>query len=80
MKITELRGKGKEELSQLVTSSKKELFNLRMQAATGALTAPGRFKDVKKTIARAKTLLNEQGKTAKNPAPKKPAVKKAKKD
>ncbi len=74
MKINELRGKAKEDLAELVVASKKELFNLRMQAATGALATPGRFKDVKKTIARAKTLLNEQGKTGKNPAPKKAAA------
>jgi large subunit ribosomal protein L29 len=76
MKITELRGKAKEELAELVVSSKKELFNLRMQSATGAIANPNRFRIVKKTIARAKTLLNEQGKTAKNPAPKKAATKK----
>jgi len=88
MKISELRGKAKEELSGIVTSSKKELFNLRMQAATGQAAPGGRSKAVKKTIARAKTLLNEQAKTGKNPAPKKAAAekpakktaKKAKKD
>lgn len=73
MKITELRAKGKEELAGLVTSSKKELFNLRMQAATGELGNANRFKEVKKTIARAKTLLNEQANGVKNSAPKKSA-------
>ncbi len=79
MKISELRGKAKEELAGLVTSSKKELFNLRMQAATGADANLNRSREVKKTIARAKTLLNEEVKTGKNPAPKKPAAKKEKK-
>ncbi|MDX2073131.1 MAG: 50S ribosomal protein L29 [Alphaproteobacteria bacterium] len=73
MKTSELRGKAKEELTGLVVSSKKELFNLRMQAATGADANLNRAREVKKTIARAKTLLNEQTKTGKNSAPKKAA-------
>ena len=62
MKASELRAKNKEELSELVVSSKKELFNLRMQRATGELASASRFKILKKTIARAKTLLNEDQK------------------
>lgn len=74
MKTKELRTKGADELKELVTSSKKELFNLRMQAATGQAVAGGRSKLVKKTIARAKTLLNEQANGVKNSAPKKSAA------
>lgn len=85
MKIAELRSKAKDELKDLVLSLKKEQFNLRMQSATGALENKGRIKEVRKTIARAKTLLNEQPKAvapkaaAKKPAAKKPAAAKAKK-
>lgn len=79
MKINELRTKSPVELKEAILSSKKELFNLRMQAATGEQAASGRFKIAKKTVARAKTLLNEQEKSGKNPAPKKPAAKKVKK-
>ena len=78
MKTAELRSKGKEELAELVTASKKELFNLRMQAATGQAVSGARSKEVKKTIARAKTLLNEQANGVKNSAPKKSAAPKAK--
>lgn len=74
MKIKELRTKGADELKELVTSSKKELFNLRMQAATGQAVSAARPKLVKKTIARAKTLLNEQANGVKNSAPKKSAA------
>lgn len=74
MKIAELRAKSKEELKDLVLSLKKEQFNLRMQRATGALESQGRFKEVRKTIAQAKTLMNETPKPA---AEKKPAAKKA---
>lgn len=86
MKIAELRTKNKEELSALVLSSKQELFNLRMQAATGQLEKLSRFKEVRKTIARAKTVMNEKPGTAKAAAKEKPAIakksaaKKTKKD
>jgi large subunit ribosomal protein L29 len=74
MKIAELRAKSKEELGELVVSLKKEQFNLRMQRATGALEGQGRFKEARRTIARVKTLLNEDPnavKAAKSPkAPK----------
>ncbi len=71
MKIAELRAKTKEELKDLVLSLKKEQFNLRMQASTGALENKGRFKEVRRTIARAKTLLIEEPKAVKAKAPKK---------
>lgn len=76
MKSKELRSKGADELKELVTSSKKELFNLRMQQATGQIGNANRFKEVKKTIARAKTLLNEQANGVKTSAPKKTAARK----
>jgi large subunit ribosomal protein L29 len=89
MKIAELRAKSKEELKDLVLSLKKEQFNLRMQAATGALEGQGRFRDARRTIARAKTLLGEsavaakpapKAKKEKPAAPKKAAAKKVKKE
>lgn len=59
MKTSELRGKSKEELKGLVLDLKKEQFNLRMQDATGALENKSRIKEVRRTIARAKTLMSE---------------------
>jgi large subunit ribosomal protein L29 len=82
MQITDLRAKSKEELKDIILSSKKEQFNLRMQASTGALENKSRFKATRKTIARAKTLLNEkpnQNVKAKPAAAKKAPAKKAKK-
>lgn len=80
MKIAELRAKSPEELKDLVVSSKKELFNLRMQDATGSLEKRSRFKQVRRDIARIKTLLNEKPGTvkpvAKAPKAEKPAAKK----
>ncbi len=78
MKIAELRAKSAEELKDLVLSLKKEQFNLRMQAATGALENKGRFKIARRTIARAKTLLGETPGAVKAPsAPKAKTEKKA---
>lgn len=74
MKTSELRTKSKEELKDIILSSKKEQFNLRMQAATGALENKGGFREARRTIARAKTLLNEAPKAAKSAAPKKDAA------
>ncbi|MFW0776392.1 MAG: 50S ribosomal protein L29 [Rickettsiales bacterium] len=60
MKIADLRAKSAEELKDIVISSKKELFNLRMQMASGALEKSSRFKEVRRTVARVKTLMNEK--------------------
>ena len=80
MKIAELRAKSKEELGELVHNLKKEQFNLRMQRATGALENQGRFKEARRTIARAKTLLNEDPAAVKAAkSPKAPKVAKEKK-
>lgn len=48
------------ELNQKLASLKEELFNLRFQLATGQLENPMRIKEVKKTIARIKTVQREQ--------------------
>lgn len=76
MKTSELRTKSKEELKEIILSAKKEQFNLRMQAATGELANKSRFKETRRTVARAKTLLNETPKAATKAAPKKAAAKK----
>ena len=78
MKTSELRTKSQEELKDIILSSKKEQFNLRMQSATSSLENKQGFREARRTIARAKTLLNEVSKDVKNVAPKK-AVKKTKK-
>lgn len=78
MKTSELRTKSREELKDIILSSKKEQFNLRMQVATSSLENKQGFREARRTIARAKTLLNEVSKDVKSVAPKK-AVKKTKK-
>lgn len=71
MKISELRAKSSDELKAIILESKKEQFNLRMQAGAGSLEKAGGFKAARKNIARAKTLLNEAKKAASKPASKK---------
>ena len=59
MKIAELREMGTIELESKLLDLKKDLFNLRMQHATNQLDNPIRINDVKKDIARVKTLIRE---------------------
>ncbi|MEO2741961.1 50S ribosomal protein L29 [Enterococcus faecium] len=65
MKVKEIR-----EIRELTTAEmldqekqlKEELFNLRFQLATGQLENTARIKEVRKSIARIKTVLREQAK------------------
>lgn len=56
----ELREKSNVELLKEVDSLKEELFTLRFQKATGQLTSFGRIKEIRKTIARIKTVISER--------------------
>jgi large subunit ribosomal protein L29 len=60
MKTNELRNLTTAELEQKVNSFKEELFNLRFQLATGQLDNPIRIRDIRKGIARTKTVLRER--------------------
>ncbi len=60
MKVNEIRDMHVEELQEKLQDLKKELFNLRFQHATNQLDNPMRIVEVKKTIARIKTVLREQ--------------------
>ena len=60
MKASELRDKSVEELQQEVENLDKEQFNYRMQQSTGQLGQSHLLKQVKKDIARVKTVLNEK--------------------
>ena len=55
----EIKQMSADELNQKLASLKEELFGLRFQLATGQLENPMRIKDVKKTIARIKTIQRE---------------------
>ena len=57
--VKELRGLSQEELAKRENELKKELFELRFQAAAGQLEQTGRLNEVKKQIARVKTVQSE---------------------
>jgi large subunit ribosomal protein L29 len=63
-KIADVRGKSADELQEMLVDLRKEQFNLRFQRATGQLEAVGRIKEVRRTIARVKTIMAERSRAA----------------
>ena len=59
MKVNDIRNMSAAEMEQKVSGLKEELFTLRFQLATGQLENPMRIREVKKTIARIKTVQRE---------------------
>ena len=59
MKTSEIRELSNAELNEKLTALKAELFNLRFQHAINQLENPMRMKEVKKDIARIKTVLRQ---------------------
>lgn len=60
MKVREIRDLSSDELNLRLDSLKEELFNLRFQVATGQLDNPMRVREVRKDIARVKTVLRQR--------------------
>jgi large subunit ribosomal protein L29 len=60
MKATELQGKSQAELQESLQDLLKEQFNLRMQRGTGQFSRPHLMKDVRRNIARVKTVMNQK--------------------
>lgn len=60
MKTTEIRELSAAELDTKLADLKKQLFNLRFQMATGQCENPMKIRDVKKSIARIKTIQRER--------------------
>ncbi|MCL6559145.1 MAG: 50S ribosomal protein L29 [Firmicutes bacterium] len=60
MKVKEIRDLTDEELVRKIADSKDELFRLRFQLATGQLDNMMKIKEVKRRIARLKTVLRER--------------------
>jgi large subunit ribosomal protein L29 len=59
MKAIDVRKMSAAELENKLVELKKDLFNLRLQHATNQLENPGRIAEVKKDIARVKTIIRE---------------------
>jgi len=64
-KIADLRVKSDDQLTADLAELKREQFNLRFQAATNQLDRPARIQEVRRDIARIKTLRTERQDSAK---------------
>ncbi len=60
MKVAEVRELDVAQLEQRLAETRRELFNLRFQHATGQLENTGQIKEVRKNIARILTVLNQK--------------------
>ncbi len=60
MKINDIRKLSNEEIIKKIEEYKEELFNLRFSQATGNLEKPSRIKELRKEVARMKTVLRER--------------------
>ena len=60
MKNNDIRELTTEEITKKIEEYKEELFNLRLSQATGNLEKPSRIKELRKLVARMKTILRER--------------------
>ena len=60
MKINELRKLTNEDLNKKITEYKKELLDLRIKQSTGSLEKPSKIHELRKDVARMKTILRER--------------------
>ena len=58
MKVNELKEMTMEELDQQLVEIKKEQFNLKLQHVSGQLENPARIKELRRSVARIKTIQN----------------------
>ena len=64
MKASDLRTRSQDELTDQVDTLGKEIFNLRFQRASGQLENTARVRQVRREIARIKTILGERQRRA----------------
>ena len=62
--VEDLKAKSVAELNEELVAAKKELFNLRFQNATNQLDNTSRIKEVRKNIARIRTVITEKSQNA----------------
>ena len=60
MKVNELKEMTMEELDQQLVEIKQEQFNLKLQQVSGQLENPARMKELRRTVARVKTIQNQK--------------------
>ena len=64
MDANELREKNPDQLQEELVSLKKEAFNLRFQQATGQIEDTARMRQVRRSVARVNTILNQKAAAA----------------
>ena len=67
-KVADLKGSTDDQLATSLGELKREQFNLRFQAATGQMEKPSRVREVRRTIARIKTLQHSRAAAARKEA------------
>lgn len=60
MKVSEIRGKDSRELALDLNALRKEVFNMRFRAASEEVAKTARFREIRRTVARIKTILRER--------------------
>jgi len=60
MKVKEIRDLSSDELKAKMVTLKEELFNLRFQLAINQLDNPARIREVRRSIAKVKTVMRQQ--------------------
>ena len=60
MKIADIRQQSDDELRKSLIDLQKEQFNLRFKAASEELETPARFRQIRRDIARIKTVINQR--------------------
>jgi large subunit ribosomal protein L29 len=63
-KTEDLKGRTDDQLVEQLAELKREQFNLRFQAATNQIEKPSRVREVRRTIARIRTLQNDRARAA----------------
>lgn len=64
MNVGEIRERETAALGEEILNLRREAFRLRMQAATGQSVPHGRLREIRRTIARIKTVLGERSRAA----------------
>lgn len=68
-KASDIRAKTPDELSTMLLDLRKEQFNLRFQRASGQQESTGRIKQVRRDIARVKTIISENNRAEQKRSP-----------
>ena len=68
-KIEDLKTRSDDQLVEQLSELKREQFNLRFQAATNQIEKPSRVREVRRTIARIRTLQHERARAPESAKP-----------